>query len=282
MEDCSEHFLKPEDYTVSKFHTQILDQIKKEAIIPMDHLNWIDVRLSVSRTWLDRPARDNDSPAVKRLKDLAFGTSLLLVTETLRPLLPLTRMSDPLDTTAGLVTRLRRIATTGEVTASDDATARREIEGMGDSLPDLLAGIYGPASDIRAVTIFLLCVVTEVIGGISPITTVGLALSRCTDIASRCVSSRPLTSFVRCFQRYWIYQAYLAAQPVSWNPDWNTSTVVALARGIFDDLAFDRMPILADALMDAGCCDDDLLTRLRSPGVFTRADCALCHPLGYH
>jgi hypothetical protein len=36
-----------------------------------------------------------------------------------------------------------------------------------------------------------------------------------------------------------------------------------LAKGIYDDLAFDRMPILADALQEAGCDSDDLLNHLR-------------------
>ncbi len=38
---------------------------------------------------------------------------------------------------------------------------------------------------------------------------------------------------------------------------WRTETVWALAQSILADAAFDRMPILADALEDAGC--DDLL-----------------------
>jgi len=44
---------------------------------------------------------------------------------------------------------------------------------------------------------------------------------------------------------------------------WLTSTVVQLARGIYEDRAFDRMPILADALQDAGCDNDDVLSHCR-------------------
>ncbi len=47
------------------------------------------------------------------------------------------------------------------------------------------------------------------------------------------------------------------------DPAWRTSDVVALARGIYDDRAFDRMPILADALQDAGCNSDDILNHCR-------------------
>jgi hypothetical protein len=45
---------------------------------------------------------------------------------------------------------------------------------------------------------------------------------------------------------------------------WLTSDVVALARGIDDGKAFDRMPILADALQDAGCDNDDILNHCRA------------------
>jgi len=43
-----------------------------------------------------------------------------------------------------------------------------------------------------------------------------------------------------------------------------TETVLLLARGIAADLAFDRLPILADALEDAGCDNFALLHHLRS------------------
>jgi hypothetical protein len=47
---------------------------------------------------------------------------------------------------------------------------------------------------------------------------------------------------------------------------WRTETVVALAAGIYAARAFDRMPILADALQDAGCDDEPVLSHCRSPG----------------
>jgi hypothetical protein len=54
------------------------------------------------------------------------------------------------------------------------------------------------------------------------------------------------------------------------DPAWLTSTVVALARGIYDDRAFDRLPILADALQDAGCDNADVLDHCRTPGPHAR------------
>jgi hypothetical protein len=47
--------------------------------------------------------------------------------------------------------------------------------------------------------------------------------------------------------------------------DWLTSTVVSLARGIYHERAFDRMPLLMDALMDAGCADEAVLEHCRGP-----------------
>jgi hypothetical protein len=55
-------------------------------------------------------------------------------------------------------------------------------------------------------------------------------------------------------------------RPVVINPSWLTSTVQALASGIYSDRAFDRMPIFADALQDAGCDNDDVLNHCRQAG----------------
>jgi hypothetical protein len=56
-------------------------------------------------------------------------------------------------------------------------------------------------------------------------------------------------------------------RPVAVESDWRTTTVVALARGIYADRAFDRLPVLADALEDAGCTNADLLGHCRDPAL---------------
>jgi hypothetical protein len=55
-------------------------------------------------------------------------------------------------------------------------------------------------------------------------------------------------------------------RPVTLNPSRLTSTVLDLATGIYADGAFDLMPILADALQDAGCDNEDILNHCRQPG----------------
>jgi hypothetical protein len=52
-------------------------------------------------------------------------------------------------------------------------------------------------------------------------------------------------------------------RPVALDPAWLTSDVVALARGVYAERAFDRMPILADALQDAGCDCEEVLNHCR-------------------
>jgi hypothetical protein len=47
-------------------------------------------------------------------------------------------------------------------------------------------------------------------------------------------------------------------------PAWLTSDVLEVAKGIYEEKAFDRMPILADALQDAGCDNDEMLNHCRA------------------
>jgi hypothetical protein len=69
-------------------------------------------------------------------------------------------------------------------------------------------------------------------------------------------------------------------RPVSVAPAWLTTDVRLLAQGIYEEKAFDRMPILADALQDAGCDSDELLNHLRSSGPHVRGCWALDLVLG--
>jgi hypothetical protein len=52
---------------------------------------------------------------------------------------------------------------------------------------------------------------------------------------------------------------------VPFDPDWCTDTARALARQMYDRREFSAMPILADALQDAGCENDDVLNHCRDP-----------------
>jgi hypothetical protein len=47
---------------------------------------------------------------------------------------------------------------------------------------------------------------------------------------------------------------------------WQDATVPRLARALYDEGRFDQLPILADALWDAGCSEPGLPEHLRSPG----------------
>jgi hypothetical protein len=51
---------------------------------------------------------------------------------------------------------------------------------------------------------------------------------------------------------------------------WNNGTVPAIARRIYDERAFHDMPLLGDALEDAGCNNQEMLDHCRKPGVHVK------------
>src|SRR5262249_38992633 len=62
-------------------------------------------------------------------------------------------------------------------------------------------------------------------------------------------------------------------RPVTIDPAWlawNNRTSPQLAHGIDEERAFERLPILADALEEAGCTDADILSHCRQQGEHVR------------
>ena len=90
----------------------------------------------------------------------------------------------------------------------------------------------------------------------------------CADLAGAGdAERRTQAQFVRCI----FGNPFLPAPSISalWLKR-GEETVRKLAQAIYTDRAFDRLPVLADALEDAGCTDADILAHCRSGGVHVR------------
>jgi hypothetical protein len=59
-------------------------------------------------------------------------------------------------------------------------------------------------------------------------------------------------------------------RPVAFDPGWRTSAAVALAQAAYDSRDFSVMPVLADALEEAGCAHANLLAHCRGDGPHAR------------
>ncbi len=69
-------------------------------------------------------------------------------------------------------------------------------------------------------------------------------------------------------------------RPITFSPSWRTSTAVTLAKQMYESRDFGAMPILADALQDAGCDCADVLDHCRGPGPHVRGCWVLDRVLG--
>jgi len=68
---------------------------------------------------------------------------------------------------------------------------------------------------------------------------------------------------------------------VTFSPSWCTDTALSLARTMYGSRDFSAMPILADALQDAGCDNEDILNHCRDPKqVHVRGCCVVDLVLG--
>ena len=72
-------------------------------------------------------------------------------------------------------------------------------------------------------------------------------------------------------------------RPVPVDPGWaawNSATIPKLAQAIYEERRFADLPILADALEDAGCTNQDILSHCRGPGPHVRGCWAVDLVLG--
>jgi hypothetical protein len=59
-------------------------------------------------------------------------------------------------------------------------------------------------------------------------------------------------------------------RPVTFDPAWRTATAIGVAQTMYDTRDFGAMPILADALEDAGCEQAEILSHCRGDGPHVR------------
>src|SRR5262249_719138 len=59
-------------------------------------------------------------------------------------------------------------------------------------------------------------------------------------------------------------------RPVAFDPAWASFAVTSVAKHVYDRHAWEEMPILGDALEDAGCDDEQVLSHCRDGGEHVR------------
>jgi hypothetical protein len=62
----------------------------------------------------------------------------------------------------------------------------------------------------------------------------------------------------------------LPGRNFSGDPGWRSSRVKSVAQTIYEERRFEDLPILADALEEAGCTNAELLDHCRQPGEHVR------------
>lgn len=68
--------------------------------------------------------------------------------------------------------------------------------------------------------------------------------------------------------------------PVNFDPAWRTPDVCTLAESAYRDRDFTLLPVLGDALLDAGCANEDVLAHCRAKTPHTRGCWVLDRILG--
>ncbi len=83
---------------------------------------------------------------------------------------------------------------------------------------------------------------------------------------SEAAEGRIQTDMLRCIFGNLFRPATIAPAVLAWNDN----TVRKVAQRIYEDRTYDHLPILADALEEAGCTDANILSHLHAPGPHVR------------
>ncbi len=59
-------------------------------------------------------------------------------------------------------------------------------------------------------------------------------------------------------------------RPIAFDPAWRTGDTAGIAARMYDSRDFAAMPVLADALEEAGCTNSDVLLHCREPSIHVR------------
>jgi hypothetical protein len=69
-------------------------------------------------------------------------------------------------------------------------------------------------------------------------------------------------------------------RPINFDSRWRTSVALSLAREMYEERDFRRLPLLADALMEAGCNDEQVVSHCKLSGMHVRGCWVLDFVLG--
>lgn len=102
-------------------------------------------------------------------------------------------------------------------------------------------------------------------------------------VETACTAAREMNQPLERQLRVWFSDLFRVSSrqtPVSAWLSSNEGVVGRLARTIHNERGFEHLPILADAVEDAGCADTELLSHLRGPGPHIRGCWAVDYLLG--
>jgi hypothetical protein len=145
----------------------------------------------------------------------------------------------------------------GDASRDDLATARAAVERLADD-----SGSFGRASIPVRVAVDMAIATTHPQAYEAAFVMTAMVAPLAGQLRER-DAERLLCGMIRC-----VFDNPF--RPVAFDPSWRSSTAVGLALSIYESRDFATMPILADALEEAGCDEPSVLAHCRGDGPHVR------------